>query len=151
MLLTYKLPYFDREYQDYLDHRYGGVQFVLSQHFQMMKDLEEGYKTRAHSSTEDLHVSRTLDQSYYTSLMTTKERDYDQVVYRYTSRKASVQRKIAQKLRSQRGDAFSVSEDCASLLSAEGLHADDIKGKAIPQLLMVNSIWIWKLGGRSWL
>jgi hypothetical protein len=149
MLLTCKLPYFDRENQDYLDSRYGGVQFVLSKHFQMMKDLEDGYKTRAHTSTEDLHLSRTLDQSYYTSLMNTKERDYDQVVYRYTSRKATVQRKIAEKLRSQRGDAFSVSEDCASLLSAEGLNADDIKGKAIPQLLMVHSLWIWKLGGKS--
>src|SRR5258708_1500886 len=124
MLLTYKLPYFDRENQDYLDQRYGGVQLVLTEHFQRMKDLEEKYKTRAHASTEDLHVSRTLDQSYYTSLMTTKERDYDQVVYRYTSWKARVQRNIAKRLRSQRGDTLSVSEDCATILSAEGLHAD---------------------------
>jgi hypothetical protein len=38
-----------------------------------------------------------------------------------------------------------MSDDCASLFSAE--HPDDIKGKAIPQLMMVHSIWIWKLGG----
>jgi hypothetical protein len=111
-----------------------------------MQNLEDGYKTRAHSSTEDLHISRTLDQSYYTSLADTKDRDYDQVIYRYTANKARAQRKIALRLRSNRGDTFSDSE-CASFLSAEGIHPDDIKGKAIPQLLMVHSIWIWKLGG----
>jgi hypothetical protein len=113
----------------------------------MMQNLEDGYKTRAHSLTEDLHVSRTLDQSYYTSLIDTKDRDYDQVIYRYTASKARVQRKMAEKLRSHRGDTFSVSEDCASIISAEGIHPDNIKGKAIPQLFMVPSIWIWKLGG----
>jgi hypothetical protein len=123
------------------------VQFVVPKHFQMMEDMENGYRTHAHASTEDLHVSRTLDQSYYTSLMTTKDRDYDQVIYRYTERKTRIQRKMAENLRSHRGDAFSVSDDCASLLSAEGIHPDNIKGKATPQLMMVHSIWIWKLGG----
>jgi hypothetical protein len=149
VLLTCKIPYFDRENQDYLDHRYGGVQFVLSQHFQVMKDLEDQYRTRAHSSTEDLHVSRTLDQSYYTSLPSTKHRDYDQVIYRHTSGRARLQRKHAEKIRSHRGDAFSMSDDCASFLSADGINPDDIKDKAIPQLMMVHSIWIWKIGGVS--
>jgi hypothetical protein len=40
-----------------------------------------------------------------------------------------------------------MSEDCATILSAEGINIDDIKGKAIAQLLMVQSMWIWKLGG----
>jgi hypothetical protein len=138
------------ENQDYLDYRYGGVQFVVPKHFQMMKNMEDGYRTRAHASTEDLHVSRTLDQSYYTSLMTTQDRDYDQVIYRYTAQKTRIQRAIADNLRSHRGDTLSMSEDndCASLFSAEGINPDHIKGKATPQLLMVNSIWIWKLGSK---
>jgi len=138
------------ENKDYLDYRYGGVQFVVTKHFQMMQDMESLYRARAHASTEDLHVSRTLDQSYYTSLMTTKDRDYDQVIYRYTEKKTKIQRSLAENLRSHRGDTFSMSDshDCASLLSTEAINPDDIKGKATPQLLMVNSIWIWKLGSK---
>jgi hypothetical protein len=34
--------------------------------------------------SSDLQVTQTLDRSYYTGLESTKERDYDQVVYRHT-------------------------------------------------------------------
>ena len=51
-----------------------------SRHFKKMTRLIDEY-----SKTGDIHVSRTLDQSYYEMMEDTAKRDHDQVVYRYTS------------------------------------------------------------------
>lgn len=42
---------------------------------------------RAYLQSSDLHVTQTLDRFYFTDLDSTRERDYDQVVYRYTSKR----------------------------------------------------------------
>jgi hypothetical protein len=142
------------ETKDYLDFRYGGVQFVAPRHFQTMKDMENGYQSGRAAGPEDLHISRTLDQSYYSSLIDTKVRDYDQVIYRYTERRTKIQHDMVDNTHAHRGDASSVSDthshrDGASLLTADGTNLlEDMKVKANPQLLMVNSIWIWKFGSK---
>jgi hypothetical protein len=42
----------------------------------------------------DLHVRRTLDQYYYTTLKDTEERDKDQVIYRELRRRKAEEPKI---------------------------------------------------------
>ncbi|KAH7093422.1 hypothetical protein FB567DRAFT_174060 [Paraphoma chrysanthemicola] len=74
-MLSCVLPYVDMESEMYLN-RYSTSQ---SDHVKKMHNLISQYEV-----TSDIHVSRTLDQSYYYMMENTRTRDHDQVVYRYT-------------------------------------------------------------------
>jgi hypothetical protein len=73
------------------------------------------------------HPRRTLDQSYYWTLKTTKKRDRDQVVYRGTAPKKEF-----------RHDGAHVKSGCEQCLS-------DIR--KVPRVVMVDQLWLWILNG----
>jgi hypothetical protein len=73
------------------------------------------------------HPRRTLDQSYYWTLKTTKKRDRDQVVYRGTAPKKEFRR-----------DGTHVEAGCEQCL------ADIPK---VPRIIMVDQLWLWILNG----
>jgi hypothetical protein len=60
----------------------------LLRRFERMDKLETTYQILKKDKVIDLHVPRTLDESYYKALECTRDRDSDQVVYRYTENKA---------------------------------------------------------------
>jgi hypothetical protein len=67
------MPYFDSETTNSYEERTafdGKEEKYILQH--------------AFPNSSELHVAQTLDRFYYTSLESTRERDLDQVVYRYT-------------------------------------------------------------------
>lgn len=72
------------------------------------------------------HPRRTLDQSYYWTLKTTKKRDRDQVVYRGTSPKKGV-----------------VLCRCVK----PGCKHTQENSRKIPRLVMVDQLWLWVLDG----
>ena len=73
------------------------------------------------------HPRRTLDQSYYWTLKSTKKRDRDQVVYRGTApRKEFMHRGVHCK------------SGCGQCL-------DDIR--KVPRVIMVDQLWLWILDG----
>ena len=73
------------------------------------------------------HPRRTLDQSYYWTLKTTKKRDRDQVVYRGTApRKEFMHR------------GSHCKSGCQQCL-------DDIR--KVPRVVMVDQLWLWILDG----
>lgn len=77
------------------------------------------------------HPRRTLDQSYYWTLKTTKKRDRDQVVYRGTApRKEFIHRGVHCK------------SGCGQCL-------DDIR--KVPRVVMVDQLWLWILDGSKFL
>jgi hypothetical protein len=66
------------EAEDYLD-RENQIQLQEKEHFRHMNALEVQYAS-------DILESRTLDRFHYETLEDTRNRDKDQVVYRYTKR-----------------------------------------------------------------
>jgi hypothetical protein len=60
----------------------------LLQHLENFSKLEEAYPISKTDEPTDLHVPRSLDESYYIGLDSTYTRDCDQVVYRYTKERA---------------------------------------------------------------
>jgi hypothetical protein len=87
---------------------------------------QELLKTYLHHDPP-FHPRRTLDQSYYWTLKTTKERDRDQVVYRGTAPK-----------RDDRHDGVHISSGCEQCLA-------DIR--KVPRVIMVDQLWLWILNG----
>lgn len=77
--------------------------------------LEEAYR-HGRADAEDLHLACTLDQSYYTSLDNSGDRDKDQVVYRF-----HVQNKDTEKNNGSR----------------------PIPGD--PKIVMVSQLWLWRI------
>lgn len=73
------------------------------------------------------HPRRTLDQSYYWTLKTTKKRDRDQVVYRGTA----AEKKF-------RHDGAQCEPGCEQCLA-------DIR--KVPRVVMVDQLWLWILNG----
>jgi len=71
------------------------------------------------------HPRRTLDQSYYWTLKTTKKRDRDQVVYRGTAPEKKF-----------RHDGVHVESGCDQCLA-------DIR--KVPRVIMVDQLWLWIL------
>ena len=70
-------PFFEREKE-------GGQR---GERFEMKKKLVRVYGGDGDKAPLDLHVPRTLDQSYYLSLLDSRSRDEDQVVTRFYARK----------------------------------------------------------------
>ncbi|CZT00269.1 uncharacterized protein RCO7_08344 [Rhynchosporium graminicola] len=78
------------------------------------------------------HPRRTLDQSYYWTLKTTKKRDRDQVVYRGTAPKRDFMHDYQHK-----GCKGSGCLQCRQ----------DIR--KVPRLIMVDQLWLWILDGNT--
>jgi hypothetical protein len=113
--LIRQIPYFDMEAAENLKvHRTNLQRGQIS--------LENVY-----SEPADLHIAQTLDRSYYLRLESTEDRDYDQVVYRYTN------------ARSSRAD----NTDIVPNTPRQGVK------EFIPSLLMVNRIWLWQIDARK--
>lgn len=68
-----------------------------------------------------LHPRRTLDQSYYGALKSTRARDRDQVVYRGT---------------------VGEGHDCVGMDACERCNEDIRK---VPRIIMVDQLWLWVL------
>jgi hypothetical protein len=106
----------------------GQVLFRAAQLSEAMEYYQEKelLKTYLHHDPP-LHPRRTLDQSYYWTLKTTKRRDRDQVVYRGTAPNkefphSGVHCKVG-------------CEHCR----------DDIR--KVPRIIMVDQLWLWILDG----
>lgn len=110
-----------------------------------------------------LHPRRTLDQSYYWTLNTTRERDRDQVVYRGTSTNLETSHRLLEPPHVKETNAMKkfVSEVCRHQNSGKktewqwtGHHQmTDEQGcihcrndiRRISQLVMVDQLWMWVL------
>jgi len=83
-------------------------------------------------SNPPFHPRRTLDQSYYWTLQSTKKRDRDQVVYRGTSPKKK----------------FIHKEHCKTKKEPPCRQCwDDIR--KVPRVIMVDQLWLWILNGST--
>jgi hypothetical protein len=82
-------------------------------------------------SNPPYHPRRTLDQSYYWTLQSTKKRDRDQVIYRGTAPKKDVMHKFHCK--TEKDDP-----PCRQCY-------DDIR--KVPRVIMVDQLWLWILDG----
>jgi hypothetical protein len=78
------------------------------------------------------HARRTLDQSYYWTLQSTKKRDRDQVVYRGTAPKKK----------------FIHNAHCKTKGGPPCRQCwDDIR--KVPRVIMVDQLWLWILNGST--
>jgi len=110
-----------------------------------------------------LHPRRTLDQSYYRTLKTTRQRDRDQVVYRGTSMNLETCHRLQAQPQAKEKNAMKklVGKACRHQNNGEehewqwtGHHQiTDEKGcvhcrndiRRISQLVMVDQLWMWVL------
>ena len=97
-------------------------------------DLYLKYQRFRDKSDVFLHVPRTLDESYYTRIECARDRDFDQVIYRYVQKREDEDRKL---------------QEGGEQLTPGGL-AGNSKDPARfhPRILMINQLWLWKIGGR---
>jgi hypothetical protein len=84
-------------------------------------------------SNPPLHPRRTLDQSYYWTLQSTKKRDRDQVVFRGTAPKQKFVHSAHRK--TEKGEP-----PCRQCW-------DDIR--KVPRVIMVDQLWLWILNGST--
>jgi hypothetical protein len=112
----------------------GRVLYAAAQLFEAMEYYQEKQllKTFLHNNPS-FHPRRTLGQSYYWTLRSTKRRDRDQVVYRGTAPgKKSMHSEHCKKTEGE-----STCKQCW----------DDIR--KVPRVIMVDQLWLWILeGGR---
>jgi hypothetical protein len=110
----------------------GRVLYAAAQLSEAMEYYQEEQllKTFLHSNPS-FHPRRTLDQSYYWTLPSTKRRDRDQVVYRGTAPKKK----------------FMHSEHCKTMKGEFPCKQcwDDIR--KVPRVIMVDQLWLWILEG----
>ncbi|KAI0006431.1 hypothetical protein F4779DRAFT_23047 [Xylariaceae sp. FL0662B] len=91
--------------------------------------VEESLITKYLHQNPPLHPRRTLDQSYYGALRSTKTRDRDQVVYRATCPTPH---------NTHHNDC--TRENCC-------LCQEDVR--KVPRLIMVDQLWLWILDDRT--
>jgi len=84
-------------------------------------------------SNPPFHPRRTLDQSYYWTLQSTKKRDRDQVVFRGTAPKQKFIHSAHRK--TKKGEP-----PCRQCW-------DDIR--KVPRVIMVDQLWLWILSGST--
>jgi hypothetical protein len=111
-------------------------------HFKKMQRLIAEYQI-----TADIHVSRTLDQSYYETMENTAIRDRDQVVYRYTKGKYFHTQNVII------DDQEWVVGPSSSTTQAENGVPYKLRGReeeTIAKLLMVNQLWLWKIDNSTY-
>ncbi|KAI1381286.1 hypothetical protein F4677DRAFT_121139 [Hypoxylon crocopeplum] len=126
-------PYFDMETEAFLTRREEND----DKHVQMMQQLVDSYQ-HGGTSVEDLHLACTLDQSYYTSLIDSSDRDRDQVAFRFHSRR--------QDPVSQRDDSGTTSD---SMIEPHNKPIQPTRPqhmkKRLAKLVMVSQLWLWKI------
>lgn len=107
------------------------------EHIFRMQQLIRAYQ-HGKPPTEDLHMSCTLDQSYYTSLSDSSDRDKDQVVFRFISRN--------EELVEQRNNP-KLSRDHVKKQSNQQMEPEltQLKKGRHPQIVMVSQLWLWKI------
>ncbi|XXG97478.1 hypothetical protein Hte_003780 [Hypoxylon texense] len=119
------IPYFDMETEEFLS-RY---EERKDEHVLKMNQLEHAY--RHEGSPTDLHLACTLDQSYYTSLSDSSDRDRDQVVFRFFSRNGEPTEQA-----NKPGSYGEVNERAKEPQPTK---------KGLSKLLMVSQLWLWKI------
>jgi hypothetical protein len=94
--------------------------------------------------TPPLHPRRTLDQSYYWTLKTTKKRDRDQVVYRGTAPQKEFMHHHTCKKKKEHCDhhhcTWTKDEQCDQC-------QHDIR--KVARVVMVDQLWLWILDGNT--
>jgi hypothetical protein len=110
----------------------GRVLYRAAQLSEAMECFQEEQMLREFlHSNPPYHPRRTLDQSYYWTLQSTKKRDRDQVVYRGTAPDKDLVHKMH--FKEKTGDP-----PC-------GQCWDDIR--KVPRVIMVDQLWLWILDG----
>ena len=91
------MPYIHWELQVDQQERHNMIQAMSrNERYRRKKDLSRTQSTElslleTHLDTDrPLHIRRTLDQYFYTSLKSTTARDDDQVVYRYAKKELGI-------------------------------------------------------------
>ncbi|KAI1079005.1 hypothetical protein F5B20DRAFT_591008 [Whalleya microplaca] len=125
------IPYFDMETESFITR----WEKQDNEHITNMQKLAQAYQ-HGGTSDEDLHLACTLDQSYYTSLpdSSIRNRDRDQVVFRFHSRK-------------EEDPATSKNRTVAPYGNIAGeKHPTTQSGsKRLAKLVMVSQLWLWKI------
>ncbi|KAJ5902932.1 hypothetical protein N7495_003460 [Penicillium taxi] len=97
------------------------------------------------SSTETIeHHSMTLDQYYYVSLEDTKERDKDQVLYRYINRACK-----KPKTRRYDKDQSSAEERGKKESLSTRRESKLVQMRPRTKILMVHQLWLWIIDGKT--
>jgi hypothetical protein len=101
-------------------------------------------------SDPPLHARRTLDQAYFWKLKTTRRRDRDQVVYRYTHAKFSHEFRPKLDFNAKPGDMEEEMRGWA--WSRHGKYEDEHgcdqcleDSKKVSRIIMVDQLWMWIL------
>jgi hypothetical protein len=107
-----------------------------------------------------LHIRRTLDQYYYSTLPDADERTIDQVVYKYAKKQHNL--KLEEARKEQEENERRQSERSASSLLSIGSRmnaevepiATDVQEQELveaswdpPRVMMVNQLWMWIIDG----
>lgn len=111
--------------------------------------MEEVY-----SDASDLHVAQTLDRSYYLGLKSTEDRDYDQVVSRYTNawwKKWNENKpgKTAPGARFQTDVRRPRSRNNEEIGPYDPRQIQTPENEPLVSLLMVNQLWLWRIDDRN--
>ncbi|OAP54920.1 hypothetical protein AYL99_10620 [Fonsecaea erecta] len=137
------IPFFDMETEMFLDRK----NYIKEDtHCAMKQELENFYR-RGGEDVEDLHLSCTLDQTYYMSINDTVD-IRDQVVYRYTNNLVlAAANKSASPKSSSNGGALSEPKDTTTVQIAQ----DEISPKSLrrAKIVMVNQLWLWKVDSNT--
>jgi hypothetical protein len=195
-----QIPYFHVETRDYLVWKKSQVDSKEKppklkpdelQRFGFLTELCTKYQRFRDKPDVYLHVPRTLDESYYTRLECARERDFDQVIYRYVNNRADEHGKIISQEGVQKhkpdvylnvprtlDESYYTRLECArerdfdqviyryvkngvdeqgKIISQEGVQKHKPVGAAErhqdpkfnPRILMINQLWLWKIGGRQ--
>ena len=91
-----------------------------------------------------LHPRRTLDQSYYWTLKTTKKRDRDQVVYRGTAPQKEFMHHHTCKKKKEQCD----HHHC-NWTKEEGCNQCQHDIQQVARVVMVDQLWLWILDGNT--
>jgi hypothetical protein len=140
-----QIPYFHVETKEYLDWKKlrrgilnkepDNLDPDERQRFKNLTELEETYQNFRNAQLVYMHVPRTLDESYYVGLDCTRERDDDQVIYRHMKNKAGGDGKKQEGAQEQ--NTVGVSRYSQTPPKFEN------------RILMVNQLWLWKVGGKQ--
>jgi hypothetical protein len=100
------------------------------------------------------HTRRTLDQSYYWTLKTTKRRDRDQVVYRGTAPKKGYFCKCEKalgnpdrKAAEEAEKSLKNNEESPSKKKKVGCEHEQANSRKVARVIMVDQLWLWILNG----
>jgi hypothetical protein len=96
-------------------------------------------------NSKGIHITRTIDQYYYPSLVDTSWRDIDQVVRRYQSKKSDEQnrKKVSEKANAPRKIKCPWKTKNSKAPKGNGAFHRTYNNNSDFQLGMVDQLWIW--------